>query len=223
MLLPLHMFWVTALRSLPQSFIYNLARWPAHGPGPNLLASDEPSGDGLPECLTDEVPLNCAGVDQIKNRSQRSGKPEALRGLYFVLGQVCVVKHEDARDLAIAPEIRRNRHMKLRGIQIRQIEKAECRVVAIHAFDFLVPVSRPQRPENKVGPISCGKQGEAVNPSVLPNPVPCLYMIGVRVFSESGRLGLLGCEESLLLLSNIEELPGSFAVRLCHNTILQLY
>jgi hypothetical protein len=47
-------------------------------------------------------------------------------------------------------------------------------------------------------------------------------MIGVRVFGESGRLSLLGGEETLLLLSELEESPRGFTVRLGHSTILQL-
>jgi hypothetical protein len=58
---------------------------------------------------------------------------------------------------------------------------------------------------------------------VLANPVPDLHVIGVCVFGESGRLGLLGGEEALLLLSDFEEPPRRFTVRLGHNTILQLY
>jgi hypothetical protein len=48
-------------------------------------------------------------------------------------------------------------------------------------------------------------------------------MIGVGVFGESGRLGLLGGEEALLLLGDLKKSPRRFTVRLGHNTILQLY
>jgi hypothetical protein len=44
----------------------------------------------------------------------------------------------------------------------------------------------------------------------------------MRIFGESGRLGLLRSEEALLLLGEIEEPPRRFSVRLSHNTILQL-
>ena len=42
------------------------------------------------------------------------------------------------------------------------------------------------------------------------------------VFGESGSLGLLRGEEALLLLGDLKEPPRCFAVRLGHNTILQL-
>jgi hypothetical protein len=42
------------------------------------------------------------------------------------------------------------------------------------------------------------------------------------VFGESGSLGLLRGEETLLLLGDLKEPPRCFAVRLSHNTILQL-
>ena len=112
--------------------------------------------------------------------------------------------------------------MKLRGIQIRQIVEADRRVVAVYALDFLVPVPRPQCPEDKVGPINHRKQSEPVDTAVLADPVPYLHMIGVCVFGESGRLGLLRGEETLLLLDELEEPPRRFTVRLGHNTILQL-
>jgi hypothetical protein len=44
----------------------------------------------------------------------------------------------------------------------------------------------------------------------------------MRIFGESGRLGLLRSEEALLLLGEIEQTPRRFSVRLGHDTILQL-
>jgi hypothetical protein len=43
------------------------------------------------------------------------------------------------------------------------------------------------------------------------------------VFGKSRCFGLLRREKPLLLLSEIEESAGGFAVGLCHNTILQVY
>src|SRR5882724_13696727 len=132
------------------------------------------------------------------------------------------MKDEDAGDIAVAAEIRRNCHVEFRRIQIREIVKAERRVMAIYTLDFFVPVPGPERPKDKVRPIGCRIQSEPVDTAVLADPVPCMHMIRVRVFSESGRFGLLGGEESLLLLSELEEPPGRLTVRLGHNTILQL-
>src|ERR1035437_4964345 len=98
------------------------------------------------------------------------------------------MKYEDAGNIAVAPEIRRNGHVKLRRIQIRQIVEAERGVVAVYALDFLVPVPGPQRPKDEVGPISRRKQSEPVDTPVLADPVPDLHMIGVRVFGEAGRV-----------------------------------
>ena len=132
------------------------------------------------------------------------------------------MKHEDARNLAVAPEIRRNGHVQLRRIQIRQIVKAERRMVAVDTLDFLVPVPGPQRPKDEVGPISCRKQSEPVDATVLADPVSDLDVVRMSVFGESGCLGLLRGEEALLLLGDLKEPPRRFAVRLGHNTILQL-
>ena len=166
--------------------------------------------------------LPARGFDQVEDRSQRARKLVALRCLYVTRGQVGIMKYEDAGNIAVAPEIRRNAHVELRRIQIRQIIKAEGRVVAVYALDFLVSVPGPQRPKHKVRPISCRKQSEPVDTAVLADPVPNMHVIRVCVFGESGRLGLFGGEETLLLLSKLEEPPRRFTVRLGHNTILQL-
>ena len=44
----------------------------------------------------------------------------------------------------------------------------------------------------------------------------------MSILGESSGFSLFGREEALLLLGDLEEPPGRFAVRLGHNTILQL-
>jgi len=222
-MLPLsHMSWVTALRNSPQRFLHDLARRSAHLRVPNLLTSDQTTVNSLPECLADEVPLDGAGLDQVEDRSQRASKLVALCCLYVTRGQVGIMKYEDSRNLAVAPEVRRNGHVELRWIQIRQVVKTERRVVAVYALDFLIPVPGPQRPKYEFGPISCRKQGEPVNTAVLTDPVPDLDVVRMGVFGKSGSFGLLRGEEALLLLGDLKEPPRCFAVRLGHNIILQL-
>lgn len=207
-MLPLsHMSEVTALCSSPQYFFNHLVGRSAHSRVPNLLASDETAVDSLSECLEDETLLHRIDLDQIENRPQRASELETLRRLYIAIGQVGIMQHQDAGNIAVAPEIRRNGQVELRWIQIRQIVKAECRVVAVDTLDFLVPVSRPQCPKDEVGPLRRGKQSEPVDATVLADPVPYLHMIGVGVLGESGRLGLLRGEKSLLLLGELEEPP----------------
>ena len=36
-----------------------------------LRATDQATVDDLSDCLADEVPLQCAGLDQVKNQPQR--------------------------------------------------------------------------------------------------------------------------------------------------------
>src|SRR5216683_1473275 len=91
---------VTALCNSPQHFLNDFARRSAHSRVPNLLA--------------DEVPFDRASLDQVKNRPQRARKLEALRRLYVAVGQVGIMKYEDAGNIAVAPEIRRNDHVELR-------------------------------------------------------------------------------------------------------------
>src|SRR5258708_5256553 len=95
--------------------------------------------------------------------------------------------------------------------------------MAVHAFDFLAPVPRPECPQDEVRSIRRRIQGKRIDAAMLADPVPDLHMIRVCVFGESSRLGLLGGEETLLLLSEFEKPPRRFTVRLCHNTILQLF
>jgi len=147
MLPPSYMFWMSSsLCSPPQPSLYNFARRSAHLSVPNLLASDQTTFDSLSDCLADEAPIECAGLDQVENRSQGASELEALRGLYVVLGQVGIMKDEDAGNIAVASEVRRNGHVELRRIQIRQVEKAERRLMAVYTINLLVPVPGPTVP-----------------------------------------------------------------------------
>jgi len=213
---PSYMLWVSALCSPSKRFLNHFACRSTHLPAPNLLASDQTTVDSLSERLADEAPLDRAGLDQVENRSQRTSEFEALRGLYVALGQVAIMKDEDAGNITVASEVCRNGHVELRRIQIRQVEKAKRRLVAVNTLNLLVPVSGPQGPQDEVGPVCSRKQSEPVNAAVLTNPVPHLHVIGVCVFGKSGRLGLLGGEEALLLLSEFEKPPRGFTVRLRH-------
>jgi hypothetical protein len=107
-------------------------------------------------------------------------------------------------------------------VQLRQIVKAESCLMAVHAFDFFVPVPRPERPKHEVGSIGGREQGEPVDAAVLADPVADLHMIRMGVLGKSSSLGLLRSEEPLLLLSDLKEPPRRFPMRLGHNTILQL-
>ncbi len=59
-----------------------VARRSAHARVPNLLASDQPMIDGLPQRLADEAPLDRACLDQVKDGPQGAGELEPLRGLH---------------------------------------------------------------------------------------------------------------------------------------------
>ena len=121
MLPRLCMSWVTALRNSSQYVLYDLASRSAYSRVANLWPADQTTVDSLPQCLADEVSLHCVSLDQVKDRPQGSRKLEALRVLYVALGEVGIVQHEDSRNLAVAAEIRRDCHVELRGIQIRQV------------------------------------------------------------------------------------------------------
>ena len=133
------------------------------------------------------------------------------------------MKYENSGDLAVTPETRRYCHVELRWIQIRQVVKAERRIVAVDALDFLVPVSGPQCPQNKVRAVTGWKEGEPIDSTMFAEPVSGLHMVGMRVLGKASRLRLLGREKPLLLFGEFKKSVGRFAVRLCQNTILQLY
>jgi hypothetical protein len=95
--------------------------------------------------------------------------------------------------------------------------------MTVSPFYLFLPIPGPERPEHKIGPIRRRKQRQAVDTAMFPDPVPGLHMIWMRIFGESGHLGLLRREEALLLLGYIKELPRRFSVGLSHNTILQLF
>ena len=100
--------------------------------------------------------------------------------------------------------------------------EAQRRLMTVNPLYLFLPIPGPERPEHKIGPIRRREQRQMVDAAVFPGPVPGLHMVGMRIFGESGRLGLLRSEEALLLLGEIEEPPRRFSVRLSHNTILQL-
>src|SRR5580692_7388324 len=124
------MLWAKALGGLQHDLFEHLARRPVEVSLLNLVMSDQAAIKRLPQCLADEPLLHCACPNQVKDRPQRASEPEALRALYVGFGQICVVKNEDARDLTVSPEVHWNRHMELGRVQIRQIVKAKCRLVA---------------------------------------------------------------------------------------------
>ena len=55
------------------------------------------------------------------------------------------------------------------------------RMLAVDALDFLVPVSGPQCPQNKVGAITGWKEGEPINSAMFAEPVPFVHMVRMRV------------------------------------------
>src|SRR5947208_1150384 len=191
MLPPSYMSWVTDLCESPQHVLYDLAGRYAHSRIPNLLPADQTAVYGLLQRLTDNTPLNRACFDQVKNRPQRSSKLEALPHLHVGRRQVGVMQYQDPGNIAVAPEIRRDCHVELRRIQVRQVIEAERCMVAVNTLDFLVSVPRPECPKHKVGPIGHREQSKPVNAAVLADPVSDLKVVRMGVLGESGGLGLL--------------------------------
>src|SRR5258708_35176320 len=142
--------------------------------------------------LSNEVPLHRAGLDQVENRPQRPSELDALSGLHVALREVCIVKYENAGNIAVTPEVRRNGHMELRRIQIGQIVEAECRVVAVYTLDLLMSIPRPECPKDEIGPIAHREQSEPVDATVLADPVPNLHVTGMGILGESGGFSLFG-------------------------------
>lgn len=58
---------------------------------------------------------------------------------------------------------------------------------------------------------------------MLAEPVSCLHMVGMGVLGKASRFRLFGREKPLLLFSEFKKTARRFPVRLCHDTILQLY
>jgi hypothetical protein len=101
------MFLESPLCSPPQRIFDHLACGLAQLRIPNLLTRDQSAVNGLPQRLTYKCPLDRASLDKVKNRSQRPGIFVAGSDLYFALEQVAKMEHDNARDIAVTPEIRR--------------------------------------------------------------------------------------------------------------------
>jgi hypothetical protein len=215
------MSWDLSLCDSAQHMLDERPRGVGHWRVPDLLTSDQTAVDCLSNRLPYSAPVDRSGLDHVKDSAHGTSKPETWPVLYVNRRHVGIVKHENSGNLAVAPKTRWNRHVKLRRIQIGQIVKTERGVVTVDAFDYLIPIPRPQGPESKIGAISHWKQSESVDTAVLAEPVPCLHVIGMRVFGESGSLSLFGGEEALLLFGDFEKPSRHFIVRSGHNTILQ--
>src|SRR5260370_28419811 len=96
-------------------------------------------------------------------------------------------------------------HVELCWGEVGELVQGERRLVTVDAFNFLAPVPGPKCPKDEVGPVSLWKESEPVDAAVFADPVPDLHMIGVCILGESSGFGLLGGEEALLLLGELEE------------------
>jgi hypothetical protein len=75
--------------------------------------------ESLSEGLTQKSVLNAIGLDQIQDGSEGSRTPETLRHLEVLDRQIRIMQHQDSRDLAVPPEVRRDCHVQLGWIQVR--------------------------------------------------------------------------------------------------------
>ena len=91
------------------------------------------------------------------------------------------------------------------------------------ALDFLMAISGPKRPEDKIVSLAEREPGQAVDTAMLPNPIARLDVVGMRILRKAGRLGLLGGEKALLPLRHFKEPSQRVEARSSHNTILQLF
>src|SRR5260370_385900 len=115
---PLNKFWAAPSGSLQQHFFDEPSRRAAQLRVPNLSASDEAAVNRLSESLADETLFHRAGLDQVKNRPQRTSKLETLRPLYVPLRQIGIMKYQDTGNIAVSPKIRGNGHVDLRRTQV---------------------------------------------------------------------------------------------------------
>src|SRR5271163_3213351 len=99
------MFLMVSLCSPSKYVRRNLPCGFAHVGISKLLARDQAAINCLAEGLANERPFNAAGLNQIKNRSERSGVLVARPNLYIWRRNVRVMKHYNSRHLAIAPEV----------------------------------------------------------------------------------------------------------------------
>jgi len=146
---------------------------------PNLLAADQPSTEGLPKRLPKEAARDRIRFEEIENRPKGTRELEALRGFNIARRQVSAMQDESTGGLAIPAKVHGNGHMQLRRIEVREVVKAESGLVAVNALRLLVPVSGPQSPEYKVRMLFRWEQREAVNATMLANPVSGTHVIRV--------------------------------------------
>ena len=126
-------------------------------------------------------------------------------------------------DFTISPEPSRYSHVQLRWHYLRQIMKAQSRLMAVDPLGGLSPIPGPERPKHQVRALASRKAGEPIDSPMLTNPVSRLNVVRVSILREPRSFSLLGREETLLAFCNLVEPPGGLFARFSHNTILQLF
>src|SRR5713226_4638382 len=125
-------------------------------------------------------------------------------------------------DSAVSTKAGWNGHVEFFRHQVREVVNAKGCRVTVDSLDGLGSVSRPKGPQHKVGALALREICEAIDSTVVSNPIPHLDVVGVGVLRESDSFGLLRCEEALLAFRDLVQPLGGFLARFLHHTILQL-
>src|SRR5258708_26523761 len=160
-----------------------------------------------------------AGLDQIPHRPQWACNSHSLHLFDIAFAEISSVKNQDFRDSAVASKMHGDCHVQLRGHDIGKFVKTESRIVTVCAFRNFLTILRPQIPKHQIRALWCGKIGQPINTTMLPDPVSDFHVVGMGLFSESSSRGLLGGEEPLLRLRYFVEPSCGFFVWSRHSTI----
>jgi len=125
-------------------------------------------------------------------------------------------------DFTISPEPSRYSHVQLRWHYLRQIMKAQSRLMAVDPLGGLSPIPGPERPKHQVRALASRKARQPIDSPMLTNPVSCLNVVRVSILRKPRSFSLLRREEALLVFRDLVEPLGGFFAFISHGTILQL-
>ncbi len=118
-----------------------------------FMAVDQSATEGLPKRLAKEAARNDIGLQKIENRPKWACELETLCDFHIALRQVGVMQDENAGRFTVPAKVHRDRHMQLRGIEVREIVKAERGLVAVKASISSSPF-RDHRAQSRASAVS---------------------------------------------------------------------
>ena len=137
----------------------------------DLPTPDEAAAQGLVDGL--RLDLGCKRTldNDVDERSQSSGDANPVDGFDITRGQPRSMQSEPFRRRRHALKTWRDRHVELGRHRVRQLVECQRRRVTEYPLRLILAVARPELPDHQVRPSRERKLRQAVDATMLANPV----------------------------------------------------